>query len=424
MAAPALHTVEAEPTRARQRVIGFCLLVTAIAYMDRICISMAAPAMKAELGISDAQMGLAFSAFTFAYAIFEVPSGWLADRYGARLMLARIVIWWSIMTAATGWVGGFLSLLLVRFLFGVGEAGVFPSMSRAFGRWLPVRERGRAFGFTLMAAGLGGALTQPLVVALLERMHWRYSFLVFGAVGIVWAVAWYWWFRDDPHTHRAVNAAELRLIDSGMPEPHGRVPWEAMLRSPHLLALCGAHMFAVYGLYFYLTWLPTYLLRAHGFDLKAVGWLAALPLLSTAAGILLGGWASDRLTRRFNLRVGRRLPGVIGLPLGALAIAAAAWADSGGAAAAYLVVGAGFGAVSLGTAWAVSLDISGRHAGVVGGVMNTFGNLGGALCPLVVGWSLEYWSGWTPSLLSIAVSYLLGAACWLRIDAQRVIKGT
>ncbi len=423
MAAPALHAADAEPTRARQRVIAFCLLVTGIAYMDRICISMAAPAMKADLGIGDAQMGYAFSAFTLAYALFEVPSGWLADRYGARLMLTRIVVWWSLMTAATGWVGGFLSLLLVRFLFGVGEAGVFPSMSRAFGRWLPIRERGRAFGFALMAAGLGGALTQPVVVVLLERIHWRHSFAVFGAVGIVWAVAWYWWFRDDPHHHSGVNAAELRLIGSGAPEPHGRVPWSAMLRAPHLWALCGEHMFAVYGLYFYLTWLPSYLLRAHGFNLKEVGWLSALPLLASAAGMLFGGWASDRLARRFDLRRGRRLPGLITLPLAALAIGAAAQADGGAAAALYLSAAAGFGAVSLSTAWAVSLDIGGRHAGVVGGAMNTFGNLGGALCPLVVGWSLEYWGGWTPSLLSIAVSYLLGAACWLRIDAERAIEG-
>ena len=160
VAAPA-----AAPTRVRHGVLAFTLALTAVAYLDRVCIATAAPAMKADLGLSDAQMGYVFSAFTFAYALFEVPSGWLADRFGARLMLTRIVIWWSAMTAATGLVGGFVSLFAVRFLFGMGEAGAFPSIARAYARWLPARERGRAFGLALMTAALGGALTQPLVVA-------------------------------------------------------------------------------------------------------------------------------------------------------------------------------------------------------------------------------------------------------------------
>jgi MFS family permease len=251
-----------EPTRVRQRVLAFTLTLTAIAYLDRVCISMAAPAMKEDLGISDVQMGWVFSAFTFAYALFEVPSGWLADRFGARLMLTRIVVWWSAMTAATGAVLGVGSLIVVRFLFGMGEAGCFPSMARAYGRWLPVRERGGAFGLTLMAGALGGALTQPLVVALLELVHWRHTFMLFGIVGIAWAVAWFWWFRDEPHGHPAVNAAELALIGCEPPEPHRQVPWAKLLRDRNLVALCGMYLFAIYGWYFYLTWLPTYLLRA------------------------------------------------------------------------------------------------------------------------------------------------------------------
>ena len=276
------------PTRVRHGVLGFTLVLTAIAYLDRVCISTAAPAIKAELQISDVHMGYVFSAFTLAYALFEVPSGWLADRFGARAMLTRIVLWWSAMTAATGLVSGFGSLLAVRFLFGAGEAGAFPSMARAYGRWLPARERGRAFGLALMTAALGGALTQPLVVALLTRTGWRETFMLFGLVGVAWAAAWFWWFRDDPHAHAGVNAGELRLIGSDPPQPHGRVPWGALVRSRSLVAVCLMYGFAVYGWYFYITWLPTYLLRARGFDLQQVGWLAALPLLSIAAGVLVG----------------------------------------------------------------------------------------------------------------------------------------
>ncbi len=408
-------------SRVRHVVLGYTLVLTAIAYLDRVCIAMAAPAMKADLGISDVQMGYAFSAFTFAYALFEVPSGWLADRFGARLMLARIVIWWSAMTAATGLVGGFASLVVVRFLFGVGEAGCFPSMARAYARWLPIRERGRAFGLTLMAGALGGALTQPLVVALLEWMHWRHTFMVFGFVGVVWAAAWFLWFRDDPHRHPGVNAAELELIGCPPAAGHHRVPWGALLRAPNMLALCGMYGFAIYGWYFYLTWLPTYLLRERGFDLQAVGWLAALPLFSIAAGVLVGGWTSDLLARRWGVRAGRRTPGLIGLPLAAIAIVLAVTSDTGYAAALWFAAAAGLAALGVSPAWAVCLEIGGDHAGVVSGAMNMFGNLGGALSPVVIGWTLEHWGVWAPSLLSIAVCYVLAAGCWLLIDPSRPI---
>lgn len=409
------------PTRVRHGVLGLTLALTAVAYLDRVCIATAAPAMKDDLGLSDGQMGYVFSAFTLAYAAFEVPSGWLADRFGARLMLARIVLWWSVMTAATGAVGGFLSLVTVRFLFGMGEAGTFPSITRAYGRWLPAPERGRAFGLALMTAALAGAATQPLVVTLLVQIHWRHTFALFGLVGIVWAIAWVWWFRDDPHHHPLVNAAELQIIGSDPPTPHGAVPWGVLLRSRNLWAMCAMYFGAIYGWYFYLTWLPTYLLRARGFDLKQVGWLAALPLLSIAAGVFVGGWLSDVLARRWGLRAGRRTPGLIGLPLAGLAIVGAIRAVDPYAAAVLLAAAAGLAAMGVSPAWAVCLEIGGRHAGVVSGAMNTFGNLGGTLSPIVMGLSLQAWGSWNAALATLVVGYALAALCWLLIDpTQRI----
>jgi len=410
-------------TRVRHGVLAFTLALTAIAYLDRVCIATAAPAMKADLGLTDVQMGYVFSAFTFAYALFEVPSGWLADRFGARLMLTRIVVWWSAMTAATGWVGGFASLFAVRFLFGVGEAGAFPSIARAFGRWLPAPERGRAFGLALMTAALGGAATQPLVVVLLERMPWRHTFPIFGAVGVAWALLWFWWFRDDPHAHPAVNEAELELIGSDPPAPHRRVPWGRLARSRVLWLLCLMYFAAIYGWYFYITWLPTYLLRARGFDLRQVGWLAALPLVSIAGGVLLGGWASDVLVRRWGARAGRRAPGLVGLPLAALAILGAVATPSAVGAALLFAAAAGLAAMGVSPAWAVCLQIGGRHAGVVSGAMNTFGNLGGSLSPVVIGFCLERWASWTASLVTVAALYVVAAACWLLIDPTDRIRG-
>ncbi len=405
-----------QPTRARRTMLAFALGATAVAYLDRICISTAAPAIKADLGLDDAQMGYVFSAFTLAYALFEVPSGWLADRFGARLMLTRIVIWWSAMTAATGLAQGFASLVVLRALFGMGEAGVFPSLTRAFGRWLPVRERGGAFGLTLMAAALGGAATQPLVVALLQRVSWRLAFPIFGSLGVVYAIAWFAWFRDDPHDHGSVNAAELAVIGTDPATTHPAVPWSRLLRSRNLMALCAMYFGAIYGWYFYLTWLPTYLLRARGFDLSAVGWLAALPLLGIATGSLVGGLLADILSRRFGTRVGLRTPGVLGLPLAAVAIVAAVTAQDPRTSAYCLAAAAGLAALGVAPAWSVCLAIGGRHAGVVSGTMNTFGNLGGVTSPIVVGLCLTWWSSWEAPLYSVAGFYVFAALCWLGVD--------
>lgn len=406
-----------QPTRARHRMLGFALAAMAVAYLDRVCISTAAPAIKAELGLSDVQMGTVFSAFTLAYALFEVPSGWLADRFGARLTLTRIVLWWSAMTAATGAATGFASLVALRWLFGMGEAGVLPSLTRAFGRWLPQRERGRAFGLTIMAAALGGAVTQPIVVLLLGVVSWRYAFAIFACVGVVWAAAWFRWFRDEPRDHAGVNAAELAVIGCDAPAAeHPRVPWRRLFANRSMLALCAMYFGAIYGWYFYLTWLPTYLLRARGFELASVGWLAALPLLGIAAGSLLGGALSDVLSRRFGARAGLRLPGLVGLPLAALAIVGAIHTSEPRAAALFLAAAAGLAALGVAPAWSVCLAVGGRHAGVVSGAMNTFGNLGGVASPLAVGWSLDAIGSWNAPLWSMVAFYAIAALCWLGID--------
>ncbi|HJQ83593.1 MAG TPA: MFS transporter [Candidatus Binatia bacterium] len=408
------------PSRARHVVVGWTLAVAAIAYLDRICISTAAPAIRAEFGLSDAEMGLVFSAFTLAYALFEIPSGRFADRFGPRLTLARIVVWWSALTAATGLARGFLSLLVLRFLFGLGEAGMFPATARAFACWLPAAERGRAFGLAIMTGALGGALSQPLVVALLGHTTWRVAFMLFGAVGLVWAIGWWWWFRDDPADHSAVDEAELRLIVAGRgPLPHAEtVPWRLFLRHRTLLALCLMYVAAIYGWYFYLTWLPTYLLRARGFDLANVGMLAALPLVAIAAGVFTGGWASDRLSQRLGARRGRRITGLIGFPLAAAAIVAAVLTPRPIASAWLLAAAAGLAALGIAPAWAVAVQIGGSHAGVVTGAMNMCGNLGGALSPIVVGVSLSRLGSWEAPLFTMAAMYLVAAAAWWAIDAE------
>jgi MFS family permease len=410
-------TAEA-PTRVRHKVVWFTLGMIAIAYLDRVCISIAAPAIKSDLALSDTQMGLVFSAFTLSYAIFEIPSGWFADRFGARVALTRIVVWWSTMTVATGFASGFASLFAVRLLFGVGEAGAFPATARVYAHWLPARLRGRLFGLLIMAAALSGAITQPLVVVLVSRFGWRATFAVFGSIGFLWAAAWWLWFRDDPHLHRGVNVAERELIGAGGAATGGHepVPWRALAHNRALIALCGMYFGAIYGWYFYLTWLPTYLLRARGFDLAQVGWLAALPLLAIAVGVYLGGWACDRLTPRYGLRVAARSPGLFGFPLAACAAVGAALASEPIHAALLLAAAAGLAGLGIAPAWTVCVEIGGPHAGVVSGAMNMFGNLGGTLSPVAVGLSMDRLGSWNAPLFSIAALYLVAAVCWLAVD--------
>jgi MFS family permease len=326
------------------------------------------------------------------------------------------------MTALTGFAGGFVSLLVIRLLFGAGEAGTFPGISRVFARWLPAASRGRAFGIAVMTGALGGALTQPLVVAMLGVTTWRRAFPIFGAVGIVWAIVWFRWFRDDPHRHRDVNEAELRLIGSEPPTAHRSPSWRALGRSGSLVALCVMYFGAIYGWYFYLTWLPTYLLEARGFDLKTVGWLAALPLVGIAAGVFLGGFVSDALCSRVGVRLGRKLPGLVGFPLAAAAVLGAIATGSPLLAAVLLAAAAGLAALGVSPAWAACLDIGGRHAGVVTGTMNTFGNLGGALSPIVVGFCLDRWHSYHAPLVTVCIFYLVAAAAWTRIDAARRLE--
>ena len=426
MAANGRSSDTGSASRVRYGVLGFALVITAISYLDRVCISMAAPFIQKDLALSDAQVGYLFSAFTFAYAVFEIPAGWLADRFGPRLMMTRVVVWWSLLTAATGFTGGFVSLFLVRFLFGVGEAGMFPGLSRAFSRWFPEGWRGNVFGLAIMTALIGGAVTQKVTAELLGtyQWHWRSVFLVYSLTGLAWAIAWYAWFRDEPHQHGAVNQAELNLIGTGPPEAHPRVPWSSLICNRSLILLCGMYFGVIYGWYFFLTWMPKYLLVARGFDLKTAGWLAMLPLLCMAAGVAGAGRASDRLIRRFGRRWGRRLPGLVGLPLAAALLVVAIMTRDAKTSALLFAAAAGLATFGVAPGWAVCLDIGGQHGGVVTGAMNTFGNLGGTAMPLLMGLCLNWWGSWNIPLLTVAFFYLFSAACWLGIDPAEPIPNT
>ena len=408
------------PTRARYVVVAFAMLLAIVQYLDRVCISQAAPAISRDLGLSKVEMAWVFSVFTWAYALFEVPSGWLGDRIGPRRVLMRIVIWWSFFTAATGWVWNAASLIVTRTLFGAGEAGCFPNLTRIFTTWLPKGERERAQGTLWLAARWSGAFTPLIVAYLLELMSWRRAFEVFGAVGVIWAIAFYTWFRDDPRTHPAVNEAELALMPTAAESKvGGNPPWHRILASGSVWLLCLQYACLSYGWYFYVTWLPTYLRDARGTSVKFGALLASLPLLLGGIGSILGAQIIRRLAKTTGTMLARRIVAVIGF-VGASASIFGFIQIADPVRAMFLLGLAGFfNDFVMPAAWAGCMDIGGRFSGTVSGTMNMVGNIGGALSPLAIGYMLTFTNNnWTLTFYVSSAIYLLGGVCWLFIDAH------
>jgi len=409
----------------RYRVLGLAVLLAGITYLDRVCISLTAPAMMRELGLSKVEMSLVFSAFTLAYALFEIPTGWWGDRIGTRRVLTRIVIWWSGFTMLTAGAFNYGSLLLIRFLFGAGEAGAWPNAAKTLSRWFPVTERGTAQGIFFMGAHLAGGITPLLVTAMLTRMPWRWVFLIFGVIGFIWALVWYWWFRDEPEEHPAVSAAELLHIQQGRTviESHhiNAADWRRILTNRSLLALCAAYFTQGYGFYFFITWLPTYLESARGFTSTTLGVVAGLPLMMSVLADFLGGITTDLMTRRFGLRVGR-----CGVGAGSLLIASAfltvGTATENSIVAIILIsLALAFSNFLLGASWGACVDLAGSHAGVVSACMNTAGQIGGFLSPIVTALLVERFASWSAPLYLCGVLYLIGACCWYFIEPREPI---
>jgi MFS family permease len=371
-------------------------------------------------------MSVVFSAFTLSYSLFEIPSGWLGDVVGPRRVLTRIVLWWSAFTMLTSAARGFPSLVAIRFLFGAGEAGAFPNIARSFSRWFPIRERGRANGVMFLGSRVGGMLSAPVALLIVSRWGWRASFVLFGAIGLLWAAAWFAWYRDRPEDHPAVNAAELEWIrqdqgDAESPPHRDRTPWGALLRSRNLYAICAMYFAFGYGLYFYFTWLPTYLIKQLGFSVLAGGLFASLPFVLAGFADLAGGWLTDYLCRTRGLRAGRCYLGCAAFLACAALVFGSTLPVPAIAKALLLALALASADLALGACWAVPIDIAPDHAGVITGFMNTLGNLGGLVGPLVVGIAVDRWGSWTFPFYVTASVYACGALAWLAIDPELAI---
>jgi MFS family permease len=410
-----------QPTRARHVVTFFAVTLAMITYIDRVCISQTAPAMRQDLGLDAIQMGRAFSVFAWAYALFEVPGGWLGDRLGPRRVLMRVVMWWSFFTAATGWVWSSTSLIVTRTLFGAGEAGCFPNLTRVFTTWLPASKRERSQAILWLSARWGGALTPLLVAYVLDYVNWRRAFELFGLLGVVWAIAFYWWYRDDPRTHPGVNSAELAMLP-----PHGQtaavhsVPWRLLVSNGSVWLLCIQYMCLSYGWWFYITWLPTYLRDARGLGVKQGALLAGLPLLLGGMGNVVSAVFVGPLTRGTgSVVLARRVLAVVGFVGASACVLVFTRIPDPTKAMFVLGLASFFNDFAMPPAWAACMDIGGRYSGTVSGSMNMMGNIAGGFSPFIVGYLLAWTdSNWTLTFYISAAVYLMGAICWLFIDSR------
>ena len=412
------------PTHARHIVLGLVVAAYMLTYMDRVNLASAIPVIQHDLGFSMVTIGWIFAAFRWGYAFFQIPGGWLGDRIGGRRALSLVVVWWSAFTSLTAFTWNAVSMGICRFFFGVGEAGAFPIATRSLSSWMLTTERGFAQGLTHAASRLGAALTPPLVVFLMLRFGWRAPFLLFGFLGVVWSGVWYWYYRDTPAEHRQTNLAERNLIENSIGFRVARaqaVPWRRILGSSSMWTLSLMYFCYGYSIDIYLDWFPKYLNEHRGYNLTQMGFYASLPLLAGAAGDLLGGTISDRCARRFgNLKFARRTVAFIGFVIAAITIIPATYTSSSSASVLYSCA-AVFGLeITVGVAWAIPLDIGGEYAGSIASVMNTFGNLGSAVSPVLLAYFVGFY-GWNMPFMVCSALCVIGAVLSLGLDAGNKI---
>ena len=406
--------------KTRHIVLALLVLLSVITFLDRLAIAAAGPRMQQDLGLGPEQWGWVLGAFVLAYGAFEIPTGAMGDRWGQRSVITRIVVWWSAFTALTGAVSGYAPLLATRFLFGAGEAGAYPNMSGSIARWFPRTERARAQGFVWAGSRAGGALAPLLVVPLQAHFGWRAAFWILGAVGMIWAAGWWIWYRDLPSQKRGVSETELAETRGQEVAPaHRALPWGPLLRSRQLWLIACMYGSYAWGSWFYFSWLHTYLVRGRGFSEGAMAAVSALAFSIGVAANLAGGFLGDFMVRRFGVATGRRVVGCTSLGAGALILLATALTRDQLVATALISLGLGVTDLMLPSAWAICLDIGGRHTGAVTGAMNTAGQLGGFLCTVLFGYMVGQTGSYHLPLVVISAMLGLSALLFSRIDPSR-----
>lgn len=424
--------------------MAFLCVLSFLMYYDRQCIVRAQESIQSSLSLSDEQMGLVLGTFWLAYALFEIPGGWMGDRIGARFTITRIVLAWSLFTALTGAATGFYSLIVYRFLFGAGEAGALPNMARVQSRWLPIAERARAGGLLWLAARFGAAFA-PIIFGTMTRgiesmqaglgessmaswigaiPSWRIAFFISGALGVVWCLSFYPWFRDEPADKETVSIEELHYIEANrgrMEASHtgdARI-WGQLLSSPSVWAMAMYYACGSFAWSFFVSWMPKYMEQVQNVTFEKSEWSSAFPFLCGGIACLVGGIVSDAVVKRTGWRrLGRAIFPMTGCLLAAAAMLAIPHAKT--ALSATILMCVASAAFDFGQAanWASIVDIGGRNAGIATGFINMVGCLGNAVQPYV-GAKVFGAYGWDALFGVYAVAFLLAMTMWLVINPTR-----
>jgi sugar phosphate permease len=401
-----------------------------IAYMDRSNISVAQPEIAKQFGLSKTAMGLVLAAFTWAYALGQIPAGWLGDRFGPRKVLAVIMSWWALAAAMTGAAFGLYSLFSARFLLGLGEAGAFPVASRGMQLWFPRSERGRIQGTTHFFSRFAVAVTPFVAGSIMLAFGWRAIFYIFGSLGVIWAVAFLFFYRNLPEEHESVNIAELAQIRGLNPDgtvrapntTHLSAPWKRIFSSPNMWYISFGYSCFFFGTNFYLTWYPTYLREHRHLTLQALGLIGSLPLFAGMLGDVTGGSLSDHFFKRTgDARFARRVVAAPGFLLAGIFLIPAAMTHNALASVLFLAVSFFFLEFVIGPAWAVPMDVGGQFSGTVTGIMNMAGALAASLTAIVYGGLFDRGFWIAPFFVSAGVM-LIGALIWIfLIDPEQSV---
>lgn len=409
--------------KKRNLVLLLLILIGMITFLDRINISVAGTTIMADLGLSEQQWGWVMSVFIISYGLLQIPLGAWGDRRGHRFVLAAIVLWWSVFTGFTGLTGGFVGLLAIRFLFGIGEAGSYPCMTGVIGRWYKKSETSVAQGYIWAASRMGGALTPFLVIPMITGLGWRWTFGIFAVVGSLWVIVWYLFYRDNPYRVRGITQAELASLPEAAPEKEKvKIPWARIVRSTQFWFILSMYFFYAWASWFFFTWFPVFMEKGRGFSKSELTYAIAIPFFMSMIGNIAGGYLSTKLSDRYGLKNGRRILGAGALALSAVFMFLAAFIP--GKMQVFIFLSLCFGVIDLmlPSAWAICIDVGKKYAGAISGAMNTAGNIGGFVCSTVFGYLVGSTGNYNFPVFIISGMLVISALFFLRIDPTRTLE--
>ena len=402
-------------------ILAMLVILGMVTFLDRINISVAGSSIMHDLDLSPAQWGWVQSAFILSYGLMQIPMGALGDRYGHRSILAAIVLWWSAFTAFTGMAGGLLSLLVIRFMFGIGEAGSSPCSTGVISRWFKKDEVGKAQGYVWAASRMGGALTPFVVIPVMMWVGWRAAFYLLGALGVVWAAAWWLYYRDNREMRDVKVIRDGREQGADKPGHHPTISWASLLSNRQFWLLCGMYFFYAFGSWFFFSWFPTFMELGRGFEKSELTYAVAVPFLMSMAGNITGGYLTDRLSRKYGIRTGRKALGSTSLAVSAVCMFLAAFIPGKMAVFVFLSLCFGIFDLMLPSAWALCIDLVKQYAGTLSGAMNTAGNIGGFCCGILFGQLVQQSGNYNLPLYMIAAMLVVSAVLFAFINPEKPI---